>query len=405
MAKTEEQNERLTRVGPETPMGALLRRYWHPVAVAIELDDNPVRKIRLLGEDLTLYRAQTGEFGLVGDACPHRCMSMEYGIPDEHGLRCGYHGWLFDGKGNCLEQPYDDRVNPDARFKDKVKIKAYPVEELGGLIFAYMGPLPAPLLPRWDLLVRTDLDRAVDVQPIPCNWLQCMDNSADPLHFEFLHAGFGNYQLHRLGKPSGMKPAKHVKIDFDVFEYGINKRRLLEGEPETAPEWTIGHPLLFPATLAVGDEGNAGLHFRVPIDDTHTVQFTYSTTERAPGDAPKPITVLYEYIFDDNGKVIDKIDTILKQDMVAWVAQGPISKRTNEHLSSGDKGIILYHKLLNENMDRVARGEDPLGTIRDAAKNEPMLEIKRARGGYVSFDVKEGLAPALWGNALSGAAK
>jgi 5,5'-dehydrodivanillate O-demethylase len=396
MAKTQKQNERLTRVGAGTPMGELLRRYWHPVSVAAELDENPVRNIRLLGEDVTLFRSTAGTHGLVGNTCPHRCVSLEYGIPDARGLRCAYHGWLFDEAGKCLEQPFDDRVNPDARFRDKVKIKAYPVQELGGLLFAYLGPLPAPLLPRWDLLVRDDLLRSVDIHPIPCNWLQCMDNSVDPIHFEFLHAGFGNYQLERLGRPQGMKPARHVKIDFDVFEYGITKRRLLEGEPEDSDEWTIGHPLLFPATLAIGNDDNAGLHFRLPVDDTHTIQYTYSTTSRRAGMAPAPMKYAYETLFDADGKLIAPVDRILKQDIVAWVAQGPISNRTLEHLSVGDKGVILYHKLLNENMDRVVRGEDPMGTIRDATANEPMIEIRRGRERLQSFEVREELRPSIW---------
>jgi 5,5'-dehydrodivanillate O-demethylase len=193
-----------------------------------------------------------------------------------------------------------------------------------------------------------------------------------------------------------MKPARHVKIDFDVFEYGITKRRLLEGEPEDSAEWTIGHPLLFPSTLAVGNDGNAGLHFRVPIDDTHTVQYTYSTTARASGVAAKPLRYAYDILFDDDGKVIQAIDTIVKQDIIAWVSQGPISNRMREHLSVGDKGVILYHKLLNENMDRVARGEDPIGTIRDATANEPMIEIRRGKERLQSFDVREGLRPSIW---------
>jgi 5,5'-dehydrodivanillate O-demethylase len=322
---------------------------------------------------------------------------MEYGIPDERGLRCAYHAWLFDAAGNCLEQPWDDRTHPEAHFRDKIKIKAYPVEELGGLIFAYMGPLPAPLLPRWDLLVRDDLDRAVDLQPIPCNWLQCMDNSFDPLHFEFLHATFGNYQFERIGMPPGMtKRPKHLEIAFDLFEYGVYKRRLLEGQALDSADWTIGHPVLFPTTLSIGDDIRSGLHFRVPIDDTNTVQVVYSTRLRKPGAAPKPITVDLEVVFDENGKVIDKINTTMKQDMIAWVAQGPISDRTQEHLSSGDTGIILYHKMLNENIDKVARGEDPLGTIRDPAKNQPMIPIKRSREHDKPYGIEDHLEPMLW---------
>jgi 5,5'-dehydrodivanillate O-demethylase oxygenase subunit len=404
LAKTAEQNDRLTRVGPGTPMGELMRRYWHPVGATLQLDENPVRKVRLLGEDLTLFRSESGEIGLVGERCPHRCMEMSFGVPDKRGLRCGYHAWLFDAQGNCLEQPWEDRIQPELRFRDKIKIKAYPVQELGGLIFAYLGPQPAPLLPRWDLLVLDDVDRGLDIQPIPCNWLQCMDNSFDPLHFEFLHAGFGNYQFKRLGLPPGMTPAKHVDIAFDVFEYGVYKRRLLEGQSLESADWTIGHPVIFPALLSIGDNKRSGLHWRVPTDDTHTTQFLYSTRTRQPGEAAKPMAVATEVLFNENRELVDNIDRTIKQDIVAWVAQGAISDRTQEHLSPGDKGIILYHKMLNENIDRVARGEDPMGTIRDAAKNTPLIPIKRSREHDQAFQIRDGMEPTLWQNAEAGAA-
>ena len=390
MATTREENERLTRVGPGMPMGNLLRRYWQVVGVALEFDNEPVQPVRVLGENLTLYRSESGEYGLVADVCPHRCMSMEYGIPEARGLRCAYHGWLFDAAGKCLEAPFEDRTHPEARFRDKVRIKAYPAQELGGLVFAYLGPLPAPLLPRWDLLVRDDLDKFVEIHPLPCNWLQCMDNSADPIHFEFLHAGFGNYQRKRWGRTQGMNPANHVKIEFDVFRYGIMKRRLLEGQSEDNIEWTVGHPLLFPNILAVGDEGNASLHFRTATDDTHTRHFTYWTTGRKPGAAPVPTSVKTVTLFDENRKFIGDPDGIVTQDMIAWVAQGPISDRTSEHLASSDKGVIAYHKLLHENMDRIERGEDPLGTIRDPAENEPMVDIRRGLDGYKAFQLQAG---------------
>ena len=122
MATTQEQNERLTQVGPGTPMGNLLRRYWQVVGFPTELGKEPVQKVRLLGENLTLFRTEGGEYGLVDEVCPHRCMAMEYGIPQEQGLRCAYHGWLWAPSGQCLEQPFEETVNPEARFKDKVRI-------------------------------------------------------------------------------------------------------------------------------------------------------------------------------------------------------------------------------------------------------------------------------------------
>ena len=387
MATTKEQNERLTRVGPGTPMGNLLRRYWQPVAVAVELDQEPVRRVRFLGEDLTLYRSEAGAYGLITDVCPHRCTSLEFGIPDRHGLRCPYHGWVFDAQGNCVEQPFEDRAFPEARYKEKIHVTAYPVVELGGMLFAYFGPQPSPLVPRWDLLVRDDLDRVVEIHRLPCNWLQCMDNAADPVHFDYLHAEYGNYVLKKLGRPPGMTPARHVRIEFDVFRYGIMKRRLLEGESEDADDWKIGHPLLFPNILAVGNEGRASLQYRIPVDDITTLQFAYRTNVRPPGAPAEPIAVKYSELFDANRKLI--ADSIPKQDMLGWVAQGPISDRTREHLTASDAGVILYHKLLTDNLARVERGEDPMGVIRDRDENEPMVDIRRERDGLRPFEIQD----------------
>jgi 5,5'-dehydrodivanillate O-demethylase oxygenase subunit len=381
-----ETNDRLTRVGPDTPMGKLLRRYWQPIGTAVELAQEPVRKVRLLGENLTLYRSERGEYGLIGERCPHRCLSMEYGIPDQRGLRCAYHGWLFDAKGRCLEQPFEDRTIAENRSKDRISIKAYPVEELGGLIFAYLGPAPVPLVPRWDILVRDDLDKVVEIHRLPCNWLQCMDNAADPVHFEYLHAAYGNYQLKKLGRPPAMVQARHVKIEFDRFDYGIIKRRLLEGEAPDVDDWTTGHPLLFPNILAVGSAAAPTLQYRVPLDDTHTIQFAYRTSMRKADAAPRPITVKHSNLFNEDGKII--ADSIQRQDMTGWVGQGPISDRTQEHLASSDKGVILYRKMLLEQMERVERGEEPMAVIRDRSENEPMIDIRRERKAWQGFESK-----------------
>jgi 5,5'-dehydrodivanillate O-demethylase len=381
---TQEQNDRLTRVGPGTPMGNLLRRYWHPVGTVTELAKDPVKKVRLLGENLTLYRSERGEYGLVGDRCPHRGLSMEYAIPDECGLRCAYHGWLFDAKGHCLEQPFEDRTLADNRYKEKIRIKAYPVEELGGMVFAYLGPEPVPLLPRWDLLVRDDLDRVIELHWLPCNWLQCMENAADPFHFEYLHAVYGNYQLKKLGRPPAMVAARHLKIEFDRFDYGIMKRRLLEGESPDVDDWTTGHPLLFPNILAVGGANAPTLQFRVPVDDAHTLQFAYRTTMRKPGAAERPLTVKHTNLFNEQGKII--ADNIPAQDMTGWVGQGPISDRTQEHLASSDKGIVLYRRMLFEQMDKVERGEEAMAVIRDRRENEPMIDIRRERRNLQGFE-------------------
>ena len=135
-----EKNRLLTQVGPGTPMGELLRRYWMPIGGASELDANPIKIIRLMGEDLVLYKDLGGRYGLVDRHCPHRRADLSYGMVEETGIRCNYHGWLMDEAGSVIEQPYDDIVNP-GRGK-RCTTKAYPVKECAGLLFAYMGPQP-----------------------------------------------------------------------------------------------------------------------------------------------------------------------------------------------------------------------------------------------------------------------
>src|SRR3970040_2244289 len=140
-------NEKLTCVGPGTPMGEVLRRYWHPVAASAALDDKPVR---FMGEDLVLYKDRAGRYGLLDRHCAHRRADLSYGYLEAEGLRCSYHGWLYDHTGRCLAQPFEDAANPQARLKDKIRIKAYRVEPKGGVLWIYMGPEPAPLVPTWE---------------------------------------------------------------------------------------------------------------------------------------------------------------------------------------------------------------------------------------------------------------
>lgn len=376
---TAEENERLTRVGPGTPMGTLLRRYWHPVGTVVELESEPVQPVRLLGEDLVLFRDESGRLGLVGHTCPHRRVSLAYGIPQENGLRCCYHGWVINTDGRVVDMPFEPACLP-------LKIPAYPVQELGGLIWAYLGPEPAPLLPRWDFLLRDDLNRMLTITPLPCNWLQCMDNSLDPIHFEHLHGVYGNYVMKKLGRPPMLNVAPHRKIEFDLWEYGIYKRRLVEGQPEdeTNTDWTIGHPIIFPNTLAQGGPDQISAQIRVPMDDTNTMHYAIQGFRPKPGQPLRrdlPV-VRAPLRYDALGRIIG--DTILPQDELAWVAQGAITDRTTEHLVTSDKGILLYRKLLLENIQKVERGEDPMAVIRDPEVNEPMIPIRRG-SVYTAF--------------------
>ena len=178
---TKEENERMTRVGPGTPGGEFLRRYWFPISVAAELtDENPTKFIRILGENLVLFRDKSGRVGLIEDRCSHRGASLVYGRVEERGIACAYHGWLYDIEGNCLETPPEPA---ESKFRLTVKPKAYPVQKFVGLYWTYMGPQPAPFIPKYDVWVRKDGIRKIFIQPqLDCNWVQPMENSVDPAH-------------------------------------------------------------------------------------------------------------------------------------------------------------------------------------------------------------------------------
>jgi 5,5'-dehydrodivanillate O-demethylase len=375
---SKEKNEQLTRVGPGTPMGELLRRYWWPIATASMLGPVPIKR-RLLGEDLVLYRDKSGALGLLEERCPHRRASMVYGCVEEHGLRCGYHGWLFGNDGACLEQPPEP---PHSTFKERIAAQAYQVEELGGLIFAYMGPAPAPLLPRFDMYVWDDAWRDIGHAVVPSNWLQIMENSVDPHHVEWLHGYYATFINNLAGKPGPKTFSKrHVKVAFDQFEFGIIKRRVLEGSTEENDDWKIGHPMVFPNMLRVGGAGMYSFQIRVPMDDTHTWHVWYQAYR--PEDRvvpPQGEIPTYEVpIYDDKGEVI--VDYVDGQDIMAWMTQGPIADRSEEHLGTSDAGVIMLRRLFFENMEIVKNGGDPMGTVRDPARRCINLPQERDKFG------------------------
>jgi len=369
-----EANERLVRVGKGTPMGELMRRYWHPVAATAELDDRPTKAVRILGEDLALYKDRSGTYGLIDRLCPHRRVDLTYGIPEDEGLRCMYHGWMFDETGQCIEQPFEETVHPDGRFKEKVRVTAYPVQEMGGLLWAYMGPAPVPLLPRWDLFVWDNVLRDVGSTELDCNWLQCMENSLDPVHLEWLHGYWSNFQSRELGTDEKLIPPnrRHTKIHFEPFEHGIIKRRTYTDTTEDDPAWKLGHPIIFPNWLRVG----TGFQMRTPIDDTHTLHWHYNVYVPPTGvTAPTQDVVPYREVPLRHPDGSFAVDYTIGQDTMAWVTQGPIARRDLEKLGESDKGIILYRRMLAEQMSLVENGEEPLNVFRDAGSNE-IIEVR-----------------------------
>lgn len=367
-----EQNEKLARVGPGTPMGELLRRYWHPIAGESEFETRATKPVRIMGENLVLYKDLSGNFGLMDRHCPHRRADMACGMVEPDGLRCSYHGWMFDAQGACTEQPFEDTANPQGRYKDKVTIKAYPVRAHAGLLWAYMGPLPAPELPDWEPFSWKNGFRQIVISELPCNWLQGQENSMDPIHFEWMHANWSK----RLRGETGPYGPKHLKIDFREYDYGFTYNRIREDTDETNPLWTIGRACLWPNAMFTGDH----FEYRVPIDDETMMSVGWFFT-RVPRDAEpyvqESIPVWYGPIKDERGEWITS--HVMNQDFVAWIGQGTISDRTQEHLGLSDKGIGLMRRQFLRDMERIKGGEDPKAIIRDPAINKaiPLPTIHR----------------------------
>jgi len=389
MAMSQEQNELLTRVGPGSRMGQLLRRYWQPIAGASEMADKWTMKVRVLGEDLVLFKDRNGKLGLIEEACAHRRTSLDNGIPIEGGIRCPYHGWAYNHTGYCIDRP--NETTP-AHFQEKPLLKAYPVQELGGLLFTYMGPAPAPELPRFESLMKEGTAiRIVGKAVIPCNWLQIMENSVDAVHVEWLHGKAFEFHMETKGtKRKAAAARKHVKIAFDEFQFGIIKRRVLEGHTEDHDDWKVGHPLVFPNILLVGSAGGMyeqhTVQHRVPIDDTHTMHFWYNAYVPPEGVEVKPHLLkevpTYQVPFkDENGKYM--FGYVHAQDIMAWVTQGAIADRTKEMLGATDVGLSTYRKLLLRELDKVEAGEDPIGILRDPKLNALVhLPLERDRPAF-----------------------
>ena len=369
---TEERNRLLGQTGAGTPMGDLLRRYWMPIAGVSELEKNPIKAVRLMGEDLVLYRDLGGKFGLVDRHCPHRRADLSYGFVEACGIRCNYHGWNFDQTGRCIEQPFEDTANPEAHFRDKVRIVAYPVETKGGLVWAYLGPQPAPLLPNFEPFAWKNGFVQIVFATIPCNWLQCQENSIDPIHFEWMHRNW-TVRLNGTGEPYGKK---HLRVAFDEFEYGFVYKRLMEGMDESHERWQTGRICLWPNGLGPLRH----TEYRVPIDDENTLSVTWHFSRVPKEREPYVQTTIPSW----EGPIRDPrtgrwiASHVMNQDFIAWVGQGTIADRTQEHLGLSDRGIIAMRRRFLDDIERIERGEDPKGIVRDPARNEcielPIIE-------------------------------
>lgn len=377
MALTHEENDLFTKVGPGTPAGQMMRLYWHPIGFAKELKDKPKRR-RILGEDLVLFRDETGRLGLLGLHCPHRGTSLEFGYIEDGGIRCCYHGWLYDVEGRCLEQPAEP---PGSSFKDRIRQLAYKAEELGGVIFAYLGPEPAPLLPRYDVLVREDGVRSMGARVQSCNYFQAVENTVDQHHFRFLH------------RTPAARQWQDTELKSELTEFGIRDHytRRVGNEKYTTVSYFVmptmnkvgyHHEEDHPAGFRASHHGYEAMRWRVPVDDLHTLHVTVAFSPLIDGKAAPTLpadrqeegiseTPAGVYRWDESIGAIARGD----QDRCAQESQGPIFDRTTEHLGASDKGVILLRNLYQEAIEAVQQGLDPLGVSRDPAKNK-IIEIK-----------------------------
>ena len=370
---SEEKNRIMTQVSAGTPMGDYLRRYWMPIAGAAEFETIDIKPVRLMGENLTLYKDLSGTFGLVDRHCPHRRADLSYGFVEQKGIRCNYHGWLMDEQGKCIEQPYEDTANPKNPLRDKCKITAYPVKELGGLLWTYMGPLPAPELPVYEAFTWKNGFCEVVTADIPCNWLQCQENSIDPVHFEWMH---DNWSIRQRGQASGYAP-KHLKVAFDEFDEGFVYKRVREGQPDDSAMWTVGRVFLWPLGFYLGEH----FEWRIPVDDENTLSVSWfycRVPSERDGYVQKRIPHWHGPITAADGRWITS--HIINQDIVAWVGQGRVGDRTKELLGASDKGIAMIRNRFFEEMEAVKQGKEPKGIIRDREKAEfvklPIAERK-----------------------------
>ena len=354
-----EDDAELSRVGPGTPCGEYFRRFWQPVALESEVRDRPV-PIRVLGENLVLFRDLSGRLGLVHRHCSHRGTSLEYGIIGERGIRCAYHGWAFDVDGTVLETPSE---RPGSRLKDTICHGAYRTHEFGGLVFAYMGPPDeTPDFPVYDALVWPEGNRLVPYKlDMPCNWLQVHENAADPIHTAYLHSIVTGVQF----TPAFAELPTIEFLETPLGLLSVATRRCGENLWIRASDVILPNVAQFGSGFVDGSKEKFALcaaftRWIVPVDDTHC----WVIGVRHFNDIIDP---RHEGREDQIG--LGKIDLMGQTDerpyrdrqkspgdWDAMVAQGPIAVHRNEHLCATDRGVAMVRRQVRAGIRALADG-------------------------------------------------
>lgn len=382
-----ERNDFLTRVSAGTPAGILLRRYWQPVALAEELaGPRPVRAIRLMGQDFVLFRDESGRLGMLDRDCPHRGADLAFGRLEGGGLRCPFHGWLFDADGTCLQTPAEP---PQSKLCTRVRQAAYPVTERAGVIFAYIGQGEPPAFPEFDCFVAPETHVFAFKGLFECNWLQALEVGIDPAHASFLHRFFededtsASYGKQFRGASAGsdmpitrvLREFERPSISVDATDYGLRLTALRELSARDTHVRVTN--VVFPQAFVIPMSSEMTIsQWHVPVDDTHCywyaifTSFTTAVDKRQMREQRLKLYELPDYTSRRNkrnnyGYSVQEQQTatytgmgddINVHDQWAVESQGPIQDRTREHLGTTDKGIIAYRKLLVEAIESNMRG-------------------------------------------------
>ncbi len=356
----------LVRVGRGTPMGELLRRYWHPVGLVADACETP-KKVRALGEDLVLFRDGLGKPGLLHARCCHRGTTLYYGKVEERGIRCCYHGWLFDTEGRTLEQPCEPQ---GGLFRDKIRQPWYQVEERYGLIFAYMGPPDKrPILPRYDALETMDEGEFVEADGsslggggpaiIPCNWLQHYENVVDPFHVPVLHGSFSGPQF-------TMAMASIPDVTFETSPRGVlvrSKRRMDDGKTfYRVTEAAFPTLRVVPNPRVAKFSRVESIGWVLPIDDT-TFRIFVAGRVKQQGDIGRMRSKMNDKFW---WELSEEEHQRFPGDYEAQVGQGEITIHSEEHFGQTDRGVLMLRRLLQAQLDAMAQGRDPIGVNFDA---------------------------------------